>query len=282
MKTIQLNSGYVIPTLGLGTWLLTEGEIAYNAVSFALKAGYRHIDTARFYKNEVSVGKAIRESNTPREEIFVTTKVWNDMRGYEKTIESVEASLQDMQLDYVDLVLIHWPNPVSLREKGADAWKIWNAETWRALESLVSQGKIRSIGVSNFMVHHLEELLKTAVIKPAVNQIQLAPGSVQQTVVDFCQANDIVVEAYSPFGTGKLFRNEKILEIAQRYNTTPAHLVLQWIADKGVIPIPKSESEKNILSNLSGEAFELSEEDIETLDTLEGIVNEIIPDEIDC
>ena len=178
------NNGVTIPVLGFGTWKAENGEIAYQAVLEALKAGYRHIDTAAIYKNEESVGRAIQDSGVPREEIFVTSKLWNINHSYEQARQAFEESLEKLGLEYLDLYLIHWPNPKPLREN--DQWKIRNAEVWRAMEDLYQEGKIRAIGVSNFLPHHLEALLETATIVPAVNQVRLAPGVYQEEVVDYC------------------------------------------------------------------------------------------------
>ena len=194
MKSYTLNNGVTIPVLGFGTWKAENGEIAYQAVLEALKAGYRHIDTAAIYKNEESVGRAIQDSGVPREEIFVTSKLWNTNHNYEQARQAFEESIEKLGLEYLDLYLIHWPNPKPLREN--NHWKIRNSEIWRAMEDLYQEGKIRAIGVSNFLPHHLDALLETATIVPAVNQVRLAPGVYQEEVVDYCREKGILLEAW--------------------------------------------------------------------------------------
>lgn len=194
MNTYQLNNGVEIPVLGFGTFKAKDGEEAYRAVLEALKAGYRHIDTAAIYQNEESVGQAIKDSGVPREEMFVTTKLWNSQQTYEQTRQALEKSIEKLGLDYLDLYLIHWPNPKPLREN--DAWKTRNAEVWRAMEDLYQEGKIRAIGVSNFLPHHLDALLETATIVPAVNQVRLAPGVYQDQIVAYCREKGILLEAW--------------------------------------------------------------------------------------
>ena len=194
MKSYNLNNGVSIPVLGFGTWKAENGEVAYQAVLEALKDGYRHIDTAAIYKNEESVGRAIRDSGIPRQEIFVTTKLWNTNHSYDEARQAFEESMEKLGLDYLDLYLIHWPNPKPLREN--DEWKTRNAEVWRAMEDLYQEGKIRAIGVSNFLPHHLDALLETARVIPAVNQVRLAPGVYQEEVVDYCREKGILLEAW--------------------------------------------------------------------------------------
>ena len=213
MKSYTLNNGVSIPVLGFGTWKAENGEIAYQSVLEALKAGYRHIDTAAIYKNEESVGRAIQDSGITREEIFVTSKLWNTNHNYEQARQAFEESLEKLDLDYLDLYLIHWSNPKPLREN--DQWKIRNAEVWRAMEDLYQEGKIRAIGVSNFLPHHLDALLETAKILPAVNQVRLAPGVYQEEVVDYCREKGILLEAWGPFGQGELFDSKKVQESAR-------------------------------------------------------------------
>ncbi|MBK0347459.1 aldo/keto reductase [Aerococcaceae bacterium zg-ZJ1578] len=280
-ETVVFHNGVTMPSIGFGTWQLPEADnVAYDAVKHALSVGYRHIDTAQIYGNEKAVGLAIKDSELAREEIFVTTKVWNNQRGYENTKQSLEESLEKLQLEYIDLVLIHWPNPKALREISPDEWKKANAESWRAMEDLYEAGKIRAIGVSNFMVHHLESLKEQACIQPMVNQILLAPGLLQQDVVNYCRANHIVLEAYSPFGSGKLFSNEIVAAMAERYNRSAAQIALRWSLDHGFVPLPRSSSAENIQNNLDVD-FELAAADREILDTLKGIAEYQSPDERD-
>lgn len=218
MENYLLNDGNLIPKLGFGTWQSKNGEEAYQAVKTALKVGYRHIDTAAIYGNEESVGQAIRDSGIDRKEIFVTTKLWNNVGNYQEAWEAIDTSLEKLGLDFVDLYLIHWPNPLAFREN----WEERNRSIWKAMEEAVAAGKIRSIGVSNFLPHHLEALLKTARIKPSVNQIRLSPGIYQKEVVDFCNQNDILIEAWSPFGQGDVFHHPFLKELAEKYQTSVA------------------------------------------------------------
>lgn len=277
-KELSLNNGTKIPMIGFGTWRLEEGEQAYNAVKYALEVGYRHIDTAQGYQNESSVGQAILDSGIDRQQLYVTTKVVNTVRGYDNTIRSIDESLEKLKMDYLDLVLIHWPNPQSVRDKGENAWKEANAETWRALEDLVEAGKIRSIGISNFLEHHIEELLKTARIKPVLNQIKIAPGCYPEALINYCRQHEIELEAYSPLGAGELFSNETVLEMAKKYDCTAAQLALRWVIDRDCIPLPRSTNPKNIQSNLELEGIEISEEDALVLQNLAGMSGATHPD----
>ncbi len=275
MKTYTMNNGLAIPAIGFGTFD-SEGEEVYNAVLAALKAGYRHIDTAAYYGNEESIGRAIRDSGIPREELFITTKLWNDAHGYEEAKAALRTSLDKLQLDYLDLYLIHWPNPVNLR----DRWQTANADTWRAMEEMVAEGLIKTIGVSNFLVHHLEELLKTAKIVPAVNQLRLAPGVYQEEIVDYCRAKDIVLEAWSPLGRGELFTHPTMLALAEKYGKTVAQIALAWSWANGFLPLPKSVTESRIIENLDFQEIELSVEDIAAITAIEGVTGAYDPDNI--
>ena len=266
MKSYTLNNGVSIPVLGFGTWKAENGEIAYQSVLEALKAGYRHIDTAAIYKNEESVGRAIQDSGITREEIFVTSKLWNTNHNYEQARQAFEESLEKLDLDYLDLYLIHWPNPKPLREN--DQWKIRNSEVWRAMEDLYLEGKIRAIGVSNFLSHHLASLLETAQILPAVNQVRLAPGVYQKEVVDYCRSKDILLEAWGPFGQGELFDKEEVKEIAARHGKSVAQIALAWSLAEGFLPLPKSVTASRIQSNLDCFGIELSRDEREVLKTI--------------
>ena len=263
MTYYNLNNGVSIPVLGFGTWKAENGEIAYQSVLEALKAGYRHIDTATIYKNEESVGRAIQDSGIPREEIFVTSKLWNTNHNYEQARQAFEESLEKLGLDYLDLYLIHWPNPKTFREN--DQWKIRNSEVWRAMEDLYQEGKIRAIGVSNFLPHHLNALLETAKIFPAVNQVRLAPGVYQEEVVDYCREKGILLEAWGPFGQGELFDQEEVKEIAARHEKSVAQIALAWSLAEGFLPLPKSVTTSRIKSNLDCFGIELSQEEREIL-----------------
>ena len=275
---LTLNNGYQIPCVGYGTYQ-TPPEEAYAVTKTALELGYRHVDTAAFYQNEEGVGQAIRESGIPREEIFVTTKVWNDDRGYDKTIASVRKSLATMGLDYIDLVLIHWP--ANYRQFGTEAAKI-NADTWRALEDLCHEGCVKAIGLSNFLAHHIEKLLETAEIKPQVDQIEFHPGWLQAGVVRYCQDNDILVQAWSPMGRSDALSNETIVSVAQKYGKSPTQLCIRWVMQHGVLPLPKSVTAERIRENMEVFDFEISEEDMKTLDNLDLIGGQCArPDDVD-
>ncbi|GAY72076.1 oxidoreductase of aldo/keto reductase family, subgroup 1 [Lentilactobacillus kosonis] len=222
--TYTLYNGVKIPQVGFGTWQSADGDEAYQAVKWALEAGYRHIDTAAAYGNEESVGKAIKDSGIPREELFITTKLWNDDHGYEETKEAFGKSLEKLGLDYVDLYLIHWPNPAKFR----DNWKEANAGSWKAFEEFYENGTAKAIGVSNFRPKHLDALLETAKIKPMVNQMFINPSDTQPGVVDYDNDHDILTEAYSPLGTGAIFKIPELKEIADKYSKSPAQVVLRW------------------------------------------------------
>lgn len=266
MKSYNLNNGVSIPVLGFGTWKAENGEVAYQAVLEALKDGYRHIDTAAIYKNEESVGRAIRDSGIPRQEIFVTTKLWNTNHSYDEACQAFEESMEKLGLDYLDLYLIHWPNPKPLREN--EAWKTRNADVWRAMEDLYQEGKIRAIGVSNFLPHHLDALLETARIIPAVNQVRLAPGVYQEEVVDYCKEKGILLEAWGPFGQGELFDKKEVQEIAAKHGKSVAQIALAWSLAEEFLPLPKSVTASRIQSNLDCFGIELSKEEREVLKTI--------------
>ena len=262
-KLITLNDGNTIPSFGFGTYKLTGSE-GQKAMEFALQNGYRLIDTASIYQNEIEVGNAIKNSGISRDEIFVTSKVWRSDLGFEATLKACEESLNRLQLDYLDLYLIHWP----ANSKHFPNWKELNAETWRALEELQQQGKVKSIGVSNFLVEHLSELLKTAKTKPTVNQIEFHPGYWQEDTTTFCKENDIVVEAWSPIARGEALSKDVITQLAEKYDKTPAQIVFRWIMDQQIIPIPKSQTEHRILENKDVFDFNLTEEEINKMKSI--------------
>ncbi len=240
--TYTLYNGVKIPQVGFGTWQSANGDEAYHAVLAALNAGYRHIDTAAAYGNEESVGQAIKDSGVPREDLFVTTKLWNADHGYEKTKEAFGRSLEKLGLDYVNLYLIHWPNPVAFR----DNWQEANAESWRAMEEFYAAGTAKAIGVSNFRPKHLDALLETATVKPMVNQMFINPSDMQPAVVEYNDDHDILTEAYSPLGTGEIFKIPELATIGRKYDKTPAQVVLRWSLQHGFLPLPKSIHEKYI------------------------------------
>lgn len=265
--TYKLNNGVEIPVVGFGTWQTPNGQVAKDAVLAALNAGYRHIDTAAAYGNETSVGEAIKASGVKRDELFVTTKLWNSDHGYENAKKAIDKSLENLGLDYLDLYLIHWPNPAAMREN----WAELNAESWRAMEEAVKAGKIRSIGISNFRKHHIDELLKTAEIKPAVNQNYLNPSDMQADLVKYNDELGILNEAYSPLGTGGLLGNETVKEVAANYGKSTAQVLLRWSLQHKFLPLPKSVHADYIKATAEIFDFELSADDMKKLDGLHGV-----------
>jgi len=263
--TYKLSNNLDIPIVGFGTWQTPNDEVGYNAVRSALELGYRHIDTASVYGNEESVGQAMRDSGIQRDEIFLTSKLWNDDHGYEATLKAFQQSLNRLGTDYLDLYLIHWPNPKAFR----DCWEEMNAGSWKAMEELYEAGKIKAIGVSNFMIHHLEALSKTARIVPMVNQIRICPGDLNRELIQYCQDKNILLEAYSPLGTGKAFGVKALDDMATNYATTVAKVCLKWSLQHGFLPLPKSVTPSRIKENMDIFGFELSKEDMELLDELD-------------
>lgn len=258
--TTTLNNGVKMPWLGLGVFKVEEGPELVNAVKTAIKHGYRSIDTAAIYGNEEGVGKGIqkglKEAGISREDLFVTSKVWNEDLGYESTLAAYETSLKKLGLDYLDLYLIHWP----VEGKYKDAW--------RALETLYKEGRVKAIGVSNFQVHHLEDLMKDAEIKPVINQVELHPRLTQKELKAFCQDNNIQLEAWSPLMQGQLLDNEVLKEIAAKHNKSVAQIIVRWDLQNGVMTIPKSTKEHRIVENVDLFDFELTQEELEVIDGL--------------
>ncbi|KGM44967.1 aldo/keto reductase [Neobacillus niacini] len=258
--TTTLSNGVKMPWFGLGVFKVEEGPELVNAVKFAIKQGYRSIDTAAIYGNEEGVGQAIREAinefGITREELFITSKVWNSDLGYESTLKAYENSLAKLGLDYLDLFLIHWP----VEGKYKDAW--------RALETLYKAGRVKAIGVSNFQVHHLEDVLKDAEIKPMVNQVEYHPRLTQAEVKAFCDNNGIQFEAWSPLMQGQLFDHPLLKDLANKYNKSVAQVILRWDLQNGVVTIPKSTKEQRIIENSSIFDFELKAEDLDQISSL--------------
>ncbi len=252
-----MHNGVEMPYLGLGTYQADNEQEVVDAVSYALEIGYRHIDTASVYGNEQGVGKGIAESSRDRKDIFVVSKVWNADQGYESTLSAFDESLNRLKLDYLDLYLIHWP--VRGRYK----------DTWQALERIYRSGRARSIGVSNFMKHHLEDLMGEAEIVPMVNQMECHPYVVQQDLMDFCHKNTIQYEAWSPFMQGKIFGLDEFRELSAKYERSIAQIALRWNLQKGVVTIPKSVKRERILANTALFDFALSSEDMAYLDSLD-------------
>jgi diketogulonate reductase-like aldo/keto reductase len=269
--TYTLANGTKIPVIGFGTWQSADGDVAYQAVRWALKAGYRHIDTAAAYGNEESVGRAIKDSGINREDLFVTTKLWNDAHSFEAAQKALDISLQKLGLDYVDLYLIHWPNPAAIKAQGQNAWEKANAETWRAFETAYEAGKAKAIGVSNFQIHHLESLAKTQKIAPMVNQNFLNPSDTQDELVAYDKAHDIVSEAYSPLGTGRLVDLPQVTTIAEKYHKSVPQVLIRWSLEKGFLPLPKSTHVNYIKANLDVFDFALTNDEVSELDSLAGV-----------
>ena len=263
--TFKLNNGYEIPCVGFGTWQTPDGDTAVLAVSEAIKAGYRHIDTAACYGNEVGVGKGIKTSGVKRKELFVTSKVWNTERGYDRTIAAFEKTLNDLQLDYLDLYLIHWPASASR----FDDWEKINLGTWKAMTELYKAGRIKAIGVSNFLPHHLTALLKTEV-KPMVNQILTHISNTPLELIAFCQENGILPEAYSPIAHGEALKNQEIADMAAHYGVSPAQLCIRYVLQLGMVALPKTANPKHMAAN-SAVDFEISAGDMERLKHIQRI-----------
>ncbi|MDN4865513.1 aldo/keto reductase [Priestia megaterium] len=264
MKNLQdtatLHNGVKMPGFGLGVFKVEEGPELVNAVKIAIKHGYRSIDTAAIYGNEEGVGRGIREglkeAGISRENVFVTSKVWNADLGYDATIAAYETSLKKLGLDYLDLYLIHWPVEGKYKE------------AWRALETLYKEGKVKAIGVSNFQVHHLKDLMEDAEIRPVINQVEYHPRLTQKELQAFCEKHHIQLEAWSPLMQGELLNNEVLTEIANKHNKSVAQVILRWDVQNGIITIPKSTKEHRIVENASIFDFELTKEEIERIDEL--------------
>ncbi|WP_079529203.1 aldo/keto reductase [Halobacillus hunanensis] len=255
--TTQLSNGVHMPWVGLGVYKMDSGDEVVNAVRSALDLGYRHLDTASFYDNEEGVGQAIRESDLSREELFVTTKVWNDEQGYEETLEAFDRSLRKLGLVYLDLYLIHWPIEGSYKD------------TWKALEKLYKDGKVKAIGVSNFMTHHLDDLLQDAEVTPMVNQIEFHPELYQAELVDYCKQRSIQVEAWSPIGRGTYLDNSVLQELAEKYKKTPAQIILRWDLQHGIVTIPKSTHKVRQKENADVFDFELAAAEMDKINSLD-------------
>lgn len=256
--TTTLHNGVKMPWLGLGVFQVKDGDEVVNSVKFALKNGYRSIDTAAAYKNEEGVGQALKEAGIARSELFITSKLWNSEQGYESTLKAFESSLEKLGLDYLDLYLIHWPVPSEGKFK----------DTWRAMEKLYKQGKIRAIGVSNFKEHHLDELIQDAEVVPMINQVEFHPHLDQKSLRDYCKKHHIQIEAWSPLKQGQLLDDPTLQKIADKYSKTTAQVIIRWDLQSEVITIPKSVKEQRIAANADVFNFELSQADMDAINGL--------------
>ncbi|WP_285767801.1 aldo/keto reductase [Peribacillus sp. SI8-4] len=255
-ETITLQNGVQMPQLGFGVFKVKNGNETVEAVKKAIEVGYRAIDTAAIYENEEGVGQAISECGVPREELFITSKVWNTEQGYDTTLQAFDDSLKRLGLEYLDLYLIHWP--------GKDKY----LDTWKALEKLYKDGKVKSIGVSNFHVHHLENLLANCEVKPVVNQIELHPLLTQGEIRDYCEKNEIMVEAWSPLGRGNLLEEPTINHIAKKHGKSPAQVLIRWHLQHDIVVIPKSITPARIEENAQVFDFSLSLNEMNQIDAL--------------
>ncbi|GGB64384.1 aldo/keto reductase [Fictibacillus barbaricus] len=251
-----LHNGVQMPWVGLGVYKAEDGDEVIQAIKWAIDAGYRSIDTASLYENEAGVGQAIAESHVPREELFITTKVWNTDQGYERTLEAFNASLERLGLDYVDLYLVHWPVPEMYKE------------TWKALEKIYNDGRAKAIGVSNFKKHHLEDLIADAEIKPMVNQVEYHPRLTQEDLLSYCKEKGIQLEAWRPLLKGEIFEEPTLVELAEKYNKSVAQIILRWDLQNGVVTIPKSVTKNRIEENIDIFDFELTNKDMSRISAL--------------
>ena len=256
-STVPLHDSIDMPLLGFGTFKVKEGPEVEEAVAAALDVGYRHIDTAMIYRNEAGVGRAIAASGIDRSEVFVTTKLWNSDQGYESALAAIDASLDRLGMDYVDLYLVHWPKPQH------------TADTWRAMEEIKEAGKARAIGVSNYLVHHLDQLAETATVMPSINQIEFSPHLQSPELVSYCADRGIVVEAWSPLKQGEIVDDPELSAIAARHGVTVPQVVLRWLLQRGIVAIPKSVTPSRIAANADLFGFELSDADMAEIDAMD-------------
>ena len=259
----KLNNDMKIPCVGFGTYKAAEGNNV-EVFKTAIEAGYRYFDTASFYQTEDFLGQAIRESNLPREDFFLVSKMWKDEMGYQQTKDALEKSLKRLGTDYLDIYLIHWPRPSA----DCENWKELDLETWRAMEELQKEGKIRGLGLSNFLPHHIKNILENGTVKPVVNQLELHPGYMQQAAVQYCKEHGIQMQAWSPIGRRRILEDGLILELAGKYQVSPAQLCLRFLLQNDIIPLPKSSSMERMKQNMDLFHFEISEEDVSRLATM--------------
>lgn len=259
MIKAKLNNGVEIPYVGLGVYRMDDNQASEDAIMYALSQGYRHLDTASYYHNEDAVGRAIKKSGIPREEIFVTTKVWNEDQRQNKVREAFEESLRKLDTNYIDLYLIHWPVVDKIQE------------TWKVLEGLYKDGLVKAIGVSNFKDHHLETLKEISTISPAINQVELHPFFNQQSILDYCKKEGIQLEAWSPLGASKtdLLKEPLLVKLSEKYDKSPAQIVLRWNFQRDVVIIPKSSNKERLVQNMNIFDFNLTEDDMNQINSLD-------------
>lgn len=259
----ELNNGVSLPVFGFGTYKAAEGNSG-TVIKEAIRAGYRYFDTASFYETEGHLGEAVRESGIPREQFFIASKLWKTEMGYQEAKEAFERTLSNLGTDYLDLYLIHWPRPDLERTD----WRELGQDTWRAMEELYREGKIRAIGLSNFLPQHMEPLLKKAQVMPAVDQLEFHPGYTQEAAVAYCREKGILVQAWSPLGRARVLKDPMILEMAEQYGVSAAKLCLRYVYQRGVQPLPKASSYERMLENQDYLSFEISKEDMYRISTM--------------
>lgn len=264
MKTFTLNNNKKIPSIGFGTWKLPNNDETVDIICNAINSGYRHIDTAYAYQNEEYVGKGIKKSGIDRKELFITGKLWNDDRGFENIINACKRTIKNLDCEYLDLYLIHWPASNALYPNWIDI----NNETWKAMEYLYNEGLVKAIGVCNFKKSQLIPLLYFANIKPMVNQIEVHPGFMQKETIEYCKENKIIVEAWSPLGSGKMLKKDCLISLASKYNISVAQLCIKWCLQNNVLPLPKSKNVDRMKENLLVDNFEISNDDMEIINNL--------------
>ena len=264
MTYLTLRNGLQLPQIGLGTWQITDRELMCSVIAESFELGYRLIDTAAAYSNEIAVAKAVAACGIPRGELILSDKVWNTSRGYDAVQEACRRSLKKLKTDYLDIYLIHWPASPRLHPD----WRELNAETWRGMEQLYKDGLVRTIGVCNFKEHHLEELKKTAEIMPFIDQFELHPGLPQKELLKYCYENGICVEASSPLGSGQVLANDTIAGIAAAYGKTPAQICLKWVLQNGAAAIPKSTKKARLAENMDVFDFSLAPEEMDAISSM--------------
>lgn len=264
LDKVKLNNGVKIPSIGLGTWQIPDSEALVDSILSAIQLGYRYIDTAAIYENEPSVGEALKRSGVKRSEFFISSKCWAANRTYDSVMRAFEESLRNLKLDYLDCYLIHWP----FTKGDPLAWQSVNIGTWRAFEKLYEEGLVKTIGLSNFQMHHLVSFLARANVKPAVNQLEFHPGYTQKSAVTFCKKNGIAVQAWSPLGHGTLLDEPIIKEVASHYDRSVAQLILRWCRHHDVIPVTRALTAEHQRENLNSFDFDLTAEDIAALDNM--------------